>query len=399
MACAQSSSNSFDENRQQLILSTFPNKVCSRLFQINLIICSATIFICIYVTAVSILKRPIIYPLINLNANVTIIDTVDHTQSAISVVLIWIAALIAGRITTYLRLPSLLGVLLCGVALRNIPFTAQYLFIDGGVNNFLRKSAFAVILIRGGIGLDWVALKKTKGVIFRFGVLSSVFEALVIALVAYPIFGMSPIMCIVFGICYEGLVNFNYSMTLAATSPAVTIPTMLGLSKKGYGNDSGVPTAILAAASIDNMICITLFNVFLSLITENDSTSLKIGLLVVQIIVGIIVGFGVGFLLWVFPRRKSRQVHFTRVALLFWLCMMFIFGTQAISWDSGGVIATILASFICSVRWKADNPQKDDKESEAFALMWNLVGMQVMFATIGFEFQFSEVNSKTTEST
>ncbi|VDM25020.1 unnamed protein product [Toxocara canis] len=339
----------------------------TRAREVNLITCSIAIFASVYITAISVLHRPLVRPLLNENATDSNVDTADRAQSIVSVVLIWIAAVVVGRIASYVRLPNLLGVLLCGVALRNIPYTARLLFIDAELNNFLRKTALTIILIRGGIGLDFNALKKRKGIIVRFGVLSSVIEAAVIALVAHLIFQMDVIMCFIFG------------MTLAATSPAVTIPTMLGLIKKGYGNDSGVPTAILASAALDNMICIMLFNVFLSLITANESASLKIGLLVLQIIVGTIVGFVIGFLLWCFPRQQSRQLHFTRVSLLFWICMAFIFGAQAIGWDSGGVIATILSSFICST----------EKESEAFALMWNLVGMQVMFATIGFEFDFS----------
>lgn len=69
----------------------------------------------------------------------------------------------------------------------------------------------------------------------------------------------------------------NLRSTLAATSPAVTIPTMISLIKKGYGSDSGVPTVVLASAAIDNLICLTLTNIFLS-IAFTSSEILKIAI-------------------------------------------------------------------------------------------------------------------------
>jgi hypothetical protein len=48
---------------------------------------------------------------------------------------------------------------------------------------------------------------------------------------------------------------------LSATSPAVTIPTIIRLQDKGYGTDKGIPTTILASVSIDNIYCITAFTI------------------------------------------------------------------------------------------------------------------------------------------
>lgn len=57
-----------------------------------------------------------------------------------------------------------------------------------------------------------------------------------------------------------------FRIILAATSPAVTIPTMLDLIKNGYGSSSLVPTALLASCAIDNMTCIAGYSVSVALI-------------------------------------------------------------------------------------------------------------------------------------
>jgi len=50
---------------------------------------------------------------------------------------------------------------------------------------------------------------------------------------------------------------------LAAVSPAVVVPSLLALDAQGYGVDKGIPTLVIAASSIDDVIAITGFGVVL----------------------------------------------------------------------------------------------------------------------------------------
>ena len=43
------------------------------------------------------------------------------------------------------------------------------------------------------------------------------------------------------------------------------MPSLLALSGKGYGLDKGIPTLVIAAASIDDVLAITGFGVLLSI--------------------------------------------------------------------------------------------------------------------------------------
>lgn len=52
---------------------------------------------------------------------------------------------------------------------------------------------------------------------------------------------------------------------ISSISPSVVVPTTLSLERKGYGKGSGINTLIVGAASMDVVISISLFGVFLGL--------------------------------------------------------------------------------------------------------------------------------------
>jgi NhaP-type Na+/H+ or K+/H+ antiporter len=53
---------------------------------------------------------------------------------------------------------------------------------------------------------------------------------------------------------------------LGAVSPAVVVPSMLLLQEEGYGVEKGIPTLLIAASSLDDIVAITGFNTFLSVV-------------------------------------------------------------------------------------------------------------------------------------
>lgn len=56
-----------------------------------------------------------------------------------------------------------------------------------------------------------------------------------------------------------------YRFVLAAVSPAVVVPCLLQLGEEGYGVEEGIPTLVIAAASLDDVLAITGFSVMLTL--------------------------------------------------------------------------------------------------------------------------------------
>ena len=52
---------------------------------------------------------------------------------------------------------------------------------------------------------------------------------------------------------------------MAAVSPAVVVPGLLKLAEEGYGVEAGIPTLVIAAASLDDVLAITGFSVMMGL--------------------------------------------------------------------------------------------------------------------------------------
>ncbi|VDM48348.1 unnamed protein product [Toxocara canis] len=189
-----------------------------------------------------------------------------------------------------------------------------------------------------------------------------------------------------------------FGIILAATSPAVTIPAMLDLIKNGYGSSSGVPTALLASCTIDNMTCIAGYSVSVALIFTTVKITYEMAITFTTIVLSVVGGVVGGRVLWVFPHEGSHHVHFTRGVLLISVCLALNYGTLAIECPSAGVIATVILSMVASMRW-SENAfcflHLQYKEAESLALMWNFFAMQIMFSLIGYEFDFRKIHTRT----
>ncbi|VDN03302.1 unnamed protein product [Thelazia callipaeda] len=300
-----------------------------------------------------------------------------HINSALSIFILWLAALAVGSLFTLCHLPNIIGVLLTGIAFKNIPFMNDILYIDGMWSALFRKAALTIILMRAGMGLDPVALRKTKTTVFRLGIISTLCEGGAIIFAAHFIFGVGLEISILFG------------TILSATGPAVTIPAILDLMKKGYGSKSGLPTAILASCAADNMTCIAAYTVAASLIFTTVKLTYEIAMTFTTIVISIVAGFIGGRMLWVFPHEGSHHRHFIRGTLLLSVCLALNFGTLAIGSPSCGVISTVVLNMIATIKWKQSNVKY--KEAETLALMWNFFAMQIMFGLIGFEFDIKNM--------
>ena len=65
------------------------------------------------------------------------------------------------------------------------------------------------------------------------------------------------------------------SFVQAAVSLAVVIPCLLELQDQHYGVNKGIPTLVMAAASFDNVFCISAFGVCLGIAFDSGQCSLQ----------------------------------------------------------------------------------------------------------------------------
>lgn len=121
-----------------------------------------------------------------------------------------------------------LGMLIAGIAIRNVPLISG-LVVPMKWSSVLRKAAFVVILLRGGLSLDGEALKKMKaldlhclrwlsdssqGACIRLALCPCTVEAVVVALAAKLIFGISILFGLLLGWAITSIIVITQKGTL-----------------------------------------------------------------------------------------------------------------------------------------------------------------------------------------
>ncbi|RCN44137.1 transporter, CPA2 family [Ancylostoma caninum] len=304
----------------------------------------------------------------------SILGRENYVLSVYSLGIIIAVGVVTGYLAQLGRLPSLLGMLLTGIVLRNVTGSIVNVSVIKEWSVVLRRTAFVVILLRGGLSLDANAVRRLKGACLRLSIIPCTVETFVVAIAARIIFGMD----IIFGIALGAV--------LAAVSPAVVIPALLDATKNGYGVRAGVPSLVIAAASLDDVYAITIFSLAISFVfPSGNSVLLTILGAPAEVFAGAFFGAVMGFVLHVVPRKTAQNVHLVRLALLFAFSAAFLFGTIKLRVDGAGAIGVLVAAFVSGHKWKKEG---ELPEEEYLAIMWHHVFQPLLFGLIGLELSF-----------
>ena len=158
----------------------------------------------------------------------------------------------AGRvIARFPPMPALLGQLVAGFLLRNIPTVGDAVgaAVDARFSAAARTAALGIVLARAGLSLDVKAVYRLRWAIKRLAFGPATAEALVVTLLAKPALGLPWSHCAALGYLFAGI------------SPAVVVPSMLALQDHGRGVKAGVPALAITAASVDVVYAIAGFGV------------------------------------------------------------------------------------------------------------------------------------------
>ena len=169
-----------------------------------------------------------------------------------SLALIFLVGLAMAAICQRLKLPRIIGMLLTGILLG--PYALNWLDESIlGISSQLRQIALIIILIKAGLSLNLVDLKKVGRPAVMMACVPASFEILAYVLFAPAILGVSRVEAAVMG------------AVLGAVSPAVVVPRMVQLMETQYGTKKSIPQMILAGASCDDIFVIVLFSTFSSM--------------------------------------------------------------------------------------------------------------------------------------
>ncbi|KYN20400.1 Mitochondrial sodium/hydrogen exchanger NHA2 [Trachymyrmex cornetzi] len=189
-----------------------------------------------------------------------------------------IAAHFGGWLFSLTTLPALIGMLITGLILQNVGLVkieGQYTLV---VSN-LRKISLVIILVRAGLDLDPVALKKLKVTLPKLSLIPWVVETIVGAVSTKYLLNLPWVW------------GFLLGSVIAAVSPAVVVSCLFRLRAKGYGVAKGIPTLIIAISGIDDAISVAVFSIVKSVIFSHDALWYQILQGPISIIGGL--GFGI----------------------------------------------------------------------------------------------------------
>jgi len=235
---------------------------------------------------------------------------------AFSLAVIIILGLIFNWLFEKMKLPGLLGMLILGIIIG--PYGLNWLFTDFlltedviKLSSDFRKIALIVILLRAGFGIKKETLERVGIPALRLSCIPGVMEGFAVLGLGMLLLDLSFI--------EAGMLGF----IIAAVSPAVVVPSMLSLVERGKGEKKGIPTMILAGASIDDVIAITIFSSFLGMY---GGSKINLGRqllnIPISIILGTIIGAAIGYVLvWIFKKYSLRDTK--KVLIILSVAILF----------------------------------------------------------------------------
>ncbi len=295
---------------------------------------------------------------------------------AVSLAIIFALGVFAHQLFTRLRLPGFLGILLLGMIIG--PYGADW--IDGTIlmiSEDLRKIALIIILLRAGLGLNRMTLKMVGAPAVKLGFIPVILEGTAVMVAAGYLFGISTI--------EAGMLGF----IIAAVSPAVIVPKMLHYMEIGKGTDKGIPAMILAGASLDDVVAITIFSSFAGYFAGAQvNVASQVLLIPLSVLTGVAVGIATG-LLMVFLFKKFRIRH-TKKTLVLLAIAIFLTSLENMLQDIiplASLLGVMVTGFVILEKWPGLGMELSARFSKIWVfaeiLLFFLVGAEVNYMLAG----------------
>ena len=232
-----------------------------------------------------------------------------------------------------------------------------------------------MILLRAGLGLDPQALRTLSFVVFRLAFTPCLVETLVVAIVAR------------FLLNFPWMWGFMLGFILAAVSPAVVVPCLLQLQQQGYGVAKGIPTLVIAAASVDDVLAISGFGVLLGMNFSQGSLVWQIFKGPLEVLMGLAYGGFFGLLCWILPNKHHQSCSILQFAILVTAGLFALFGSQRIEFGGAGALAVLSMAFVAGIGFRKQGWGDDDNPVGQHAnFAWSIL-QPMLFALIGTEIQ------------
>ena len=186
---------------------------------------------------------------------------------------------------------------------------------------------------------------------------------------------------------FEWMWGFMLGFVLAAVSPAVVVPCLLGLQEAGYGTDKGIPTLVIAAASVDDVLAISGFTILLGITFKPDQNIYSaIFQGPKEAVIGLLFGIAWGILVIGLPGKDDAKMGKFRFVLLSLGGLLAYFGSKAVELDGSGALAVLVMAFVAGIGWRKMGWTDDNIVNSTLADFW-MIFQPILFGLIGTEIQ------------
>jgi NhaP-type Na+/H+ or K+/H+ antiporter len=301
-------------------------------------------------------------------------------------ILIWSASFIFGKAFEKMSIPALLGMLISGILLKNLPDDPVSGLPDSWSAQF-RAFGLSLILMRSGLELDIPMVKKQGWIAARLTVCPGVAEAFTVCGMCMYIFSMPFALALSCG------------FILAAVSPAVVVSGMFDLHKRGYGVAKGLPSLVVAAASFDDVVAISGFAMCIGVAIESDEDPILAAMHgPINLIGGCTLGYIGGHIAGCTKLWSTKRKRFSIVLAL---GLFFMFASASVHFNGGGAMAGLMTGIFASMCWQngwcgelSSGPSKSfhHEVENSIARLWDIVAQPLLFGVIGASVDFRELD-------
>lgn len=219
--------------------------------------------------------------------------------------------------------------------------------------------------------------------VFRLAFIPCLAETLTVAIASY------------FLLDFPWMWGFMLGFVLAAVSPAVVVPSLLGLQERGYGVEKGIPTLVIAAASVDDVLAISGFTILLGITFKPNQDILTV---IFQgpkeALIGLLFGVFWALLATFFPGKDDAKMGRFRFLMLFLGGLVAYFGSKSVHLDGSGALAVLVMAFVAGIGWRKQGWTDDNFVTATLADFW-VIFQPILFGLIGTEIQVSELDPST----
>jgi NhaP-type Na+/H+ or K+/H+ antiporter len=235
------------------------------------------------------------------------------------------------------------------------------------ISSDIRKIALVIILLKAGLSLNVEDLKKVGRPAILMSFLPATVEMVTVGLLG-PVF---------FSLTYTE--SFLLGSVLGAVSPAVVVPMMSKLMDERVGTKKGIPALITAGSSIDDIIMIVFYGVFMSIESSGSFSWVSFLNIPSSIVSGILVGLLLGYLFSLLFKRVHMRDSI-KLTLLFGVSFGLVYLESYLSqWFS---FSSLLAIITIGIFTNRSRHEQAIRLSTRCSKMW-VVAELFLFVLVG----------------